>query len=55
MLPACLTPMQSRPSAFRVSGLRPALQMAIVYALQQSLIDRKIAVEELFDKTGRAL
>jgi 4,5-dihydroxyphthalate decarboxylase len=40
---------------FGFQACRPALQMAIAYALQQSLIDRKIAVEELFDETGRAL
>jgi hypothetical protein len=31
------------------------LQRVIDYALQQSLIGRKIAVEDLFDETSRAL
>jgi hypothetical protein len=34
---------------------RPGLQTVINYALQQSLIPRKIDVEELFDATTRAL
>jgi 4,5-dihydroxyphthalate decarboxylase len=33
----------------------PALQVAVGYALQQSLIERKIAVEDLFDETARSL
>jgi 4,5-dihydroxyphthalate decarboxylase len=40
---------------FGVSACRPALQTIIGYALQQSLIPRKIAVEELFDETTREL
>ena len=40
---------------FGVSACRPALQTIISYALQQSLIPRKIAVEELFDETTREL
>jgi hypothetical protein len=33
---------------------RPALEIIINYALQQSLIARKIDVEELIDDTTRA-
>jgi 4,5-dihydroxyphthalate decarboxylase len=34
---------------------RPALEMVIGYALQQSLIERKIASEDLFDDVSRTL
>jgi len=34
-----------------LEAYRPALQTVVQYALQQSLIPRKIAVEELFDAT----
>jgi 4,5-dihydroxyphthalate decarboxylase len=34
---------------------RPALEMVIGYALQQSLIEREIASEDLFDDTSRTL
>ncbi len=40
---------------FGVEACRPALQTIINYARQQSLIPRRIAVEELFDETTRAL
>jgi 4,5-dihydroxyphthalate decarboxylase len=40
---------------FGLEACRPALQTIIHYALQQSLIPRKIEVEELFDDTTRAL
>jgi 4,5-dihydroxyphthalate decarboxylase len=40
---------------FGVGACRPALQTIITYALQQSLIPRKIDVEELFDNTTRGL
>jgi 4,5-dihydroxyphthalate decarboxylase len=40
---------------FGVSACRPALQTVITYALQQSLIPRKIEVAELFDDTTRGL
>jgi 4,5-dihydroxyphthalate decarboxylase len=40
---------------FGFEACRPALQTVINYALQQSLIPRKIDVEELFDATTRAL
>jgi 4,5-dihydroxyphthalate decarboxylase len=40
---------------FGFEGCRRALQRVIDYALQQSLIGRKIAVEDLFDETSRAL
>jgi len=40
---------------FGVSACRPALQAVIGYAWQQSLIPRKIEVEDLFDGTTRAL
>ena len=40
---------------FGFEGCRRALQQVIDYALQQSLIGRKIAVEDLFDETSRAL
>jgi 4,5-dihydroxyphthalate decarboxylase len=40
---------------FGFQACRPALQLAVGYALQQSLIERKIAVEELFDETTRRL
>ncbi|MGA7485416.1 MAG: hypothetical protein WBW74_00540 [Xanthobacteraceae bacterium] len=40
---------------FGVEACRPALQTLINYAWQQSLIPRKIAVDELFDETTRAL
>jgi 4,5-dihydroxyphthalate decarboxylase len=40
---------------FGIEACRPALEMIIGYALQQSLIDRKIDVESLFDDTTRAL
>jgi 4,5-dihydroxyphthalate decarboxylase len=40
---------------FGLAACRPGLQTIIDYALQQSLILRKIAVEDLFDDTTRAL
>jgi len=40
---------------FGLAACRPGLQTIIDYALQQSLIPRKIAVEELFDDTTRVL
>jgi 4,5-dihydroxyphthalate decarboxylase len=40
---------------FGVAACRPGLQTIITYALQQSLIPRKIAVEDLFDATTAAL
>jgi len=40
---------------FGFEGCRRALQQVIDYALQQSLIGQKIAVEDLFDETSRAL
>jgi 4,5-dihydroxyphthalate decarboxylase len=40
---------------FGFEGCRRALQQVIDYALQQSLIGRKIAVQDLFDETSRAL
>ena len=43
---------------FLPSGLavcRPALQATINYALQQSLIPRKIDVDDLFDETTSGL
>ena len=40
---------------FGVEACRPALQTIIDYAVQQSLIPRKVEVEELFDDTTRAL
>jgi 4,5-dihydroxyphthalate decarboxylase len=40
---------------FGVEACRPALQTIIDYALQQSLIPRKMTVEELFDDTTRTL
>ena len=40
---------------FGLEACRPALQTVVQYALQQSLIPRKIAVEELFDATTAGL
>jgi 4,5-dihydroxyphthalate decarboxylase len=40
---------------FGFEACRPALQTVIDYALQQKLIERKIAVEELYDDTTRTL
>jgi hypothetical protein len=40
---------------FGVEACRPALAMIVNDALQQSLIARKIDVEELFDDATRAL
>jgi 4,5-dihydroxyphthalate decarboxylase len=40
---------------FGVEACKPALQMIARYALQQSLIPRKIDVAELFDATTRSL
>jgi 4,5-dihydroxyphthalate decarboxylase len=40
---------------FGLEACRPGLQTIIDYALQQSLIPRKFAVEDLFDETTRAL
>jgi 4,5-dihydroxyphthalate decarboxylase len=40
---------------FGVEACRPALDMIITYAFQQKLIPRPLAVDELFDKTTRAL
>jgi hypothetical protein len=39
---------------FGLTACRPGLQAIIDYALQRSLIARKIDVEELFDDTTRA-
>jgi hypothetical protein len=46
---------RDRFSAVRPRGVSSGLQTVINYALQQSLIPRKIDVEELFDATTRAL
>ena len=40
---------------FGLAACRPALQTIIDYALQQSLIPRKIDVDDLFDETTRVL
>jgi 4,5-dihydroxyphthalate decarboxylase len=40
---------------FGFAACRPALQMIIDYCVQQRLIPRRFAVEELFDDTTRAL
>jgi 4,5-dihydroxyphthalate decarboxylase len=40
---------------FGIEACRPALQTIINYALQQNIILRKIALEELYDDTTRAL
>jgi hypothetical protein len=53
-------PGRPRPGAidflsFGVEACRPAPAMIINDALQQSLIERKIDVEEFFDNTTRAL
>lgn len=40
---------------FGLTACRPALQTVIDYAWQQSLIPRKIEVEELFDDATRGL
>jgi 4,5-dihydroxyphthalate decarboxylase len=40
---------------FGVEACRPALQTIINYARQQSLVPRKLEVEELYDDTTRAL
>jgi 4,5-dihydroxyphthalate decarboxylase len=40
---------------FGLTACRPGLQIIIDYALQQSLIPRKIAVEDRFDDATRAL
>jgi 4,5-dihydroxyphthalate decarboxylase len=40
---------------FGFAACRPALQMIIDYCVQQQLIPRRFAVEELFDDTTRAL
>jgi 4,5-dihydroxyphthalate decarboxylase len=40
---------------FSFEACRPDLPTVINYALQQSLIPRKIDVEELFDATTRVL
>ena len=40
---------------FGLAACRPALQTIINYALQQSLIPRKIDVDDLFDETTSGL
>jgi hypothetical protein len=40
---------------FGVEACKPALQVVAEYALQQSLIPRKIDIAELFDATTRSL
>jgi 4,5-dihydroxyphthalate decarboxylase len=40
---------------FGVDALRPSLALAIEYAFEQGLIARRLAVDELFDDTTRAL
>jgi 4,5-dihydroxyphthalate decarboxylase len=40
---------------FGFEACRPALKMIIDYCVQQQLIPRRFAVEELFDDTTRAL
>ena len=40
---------------FGLAACRPALQTIIDYALQQSLIPRKIDVDDLFDETTSGL
>jgi len=40
---------------FGVEACRPALQLAIDYAVQQSLIPRRLSVDDLFDDTTRSL
>lgn len=44
---------QMRP--FGVEALRPALELAIDYAVQQKIIGRKLSVDELFDDITRTL
>jgi 4,5-dihydroxyphthalate decarboxylase len=45
--------MQMRP--FGVEANRAALELIIDYAFQQSIIDRRLSVDELFDDTTRSL
>ena len=40
---------------FGVDALRPSLALAIEYAFEQGLIERRLEVDELFDDTTRAL
>ena len=40
---------------FGVDALRPSLAVAIEYAFEQGLIERRLEVDELFDETTRAL
>lgn len=40
---------------FGVEACRPALEMIINYCMQQKLIPRRLAIEELFDDTTRSL
>ena len=40
---------------FGVEACRPALEMIINYCVQQKLIPRRLAIEELFDDTTRSL
>jgi 4,5-dihydroxyphthalate decarboxylase len=40
---------------FGVDACRPALEMIIDYCVQQRLIPRRLAVEELFDDTTCSL
>ena len=42
-------------STCAIEACRPALETIINYARQQSLIPRKLEVEELYDDTTRAL
>jgi 4,5-dihydroxyphthalate decarboxylase len=40
---------------FGLAALRPALELAIDYAVQQKLVPRRLSVDALFDDTTRAL
>jgi 4,5-dihydroxyphthalate decarboxylase len=40
---------------YGVEACRPALEQMIKFTLQQKLLPRALTVEELFDKTTRAL
>ena len=40
---------------YGVDALRPSLAVAIDYAFEQGLMDRRLEVDELFDDTTRAL
>lgn len=43
------------PLPFGAAAVRPALELIVDYAVQQRLIPRRLAVDELFDGTTRAL